>query len=144
MIKKNPFVKNRQGFTVENSKLTLLMGDENRPQIKRLTAVLEEYFPPAITLNTVSGEVFRRFPEPDLVILTDTLQYAVHTPVALRNHFPNARFLALFDRVEPEMERVLRCVGTLFLGSYESFYTFSQTIIETLVAAQCRLTQPII
>lgn len=129
---------------MEHGRLTLLMGDENRPQIKRLTAVLEQYFPPAITLNTVSGDVFRRFPETGLVILTDTLQYEVHTPVALRNHFPDARFLALFDRVEPEMERVLRCAGTLFLGSYESFYTFSETIIETLVAAQCRLTQPVI
>jgi len=136
--KYNPFADNRPKFTMGNSIFTLIIGDAHKPEIRKLVSVLEAYFPLAVAQHTAEGEVFRRSPEPDLMILTDTVHYEIHTLVRLKNHFPKARFLALFDRVEPEMEVALRCAGTLFLGSYESFYTVSQNIMETLVAAQGR------
>jgi hypothetical protein len=118
-------------FMAGGSMFTLIFGDDHKPEIRKLSSVLQKYFPLVLTLNSSDGEILIRSPEPGLMILTDTLQYGVNTPIRLRNHFPEVGFLALFDRVDPEMELALRCSRTLFLGSYKAFFTHSQAIMGT-------------
>ena len=48
---------------------------------------------------------------------------------ALRDAFPSAKILGLFDAFNPEQEVVLRTAGVLFLGSYERFARNSRTIL---------------
>ena len=47
----------------------------------------------------------------------------------IRQAFPSAKILGLFDAFNPEQEVVLRTAGVVFLGSYESFAQNSRTIL---------------
>ena len=47
----------------------------------------------------------------------------------LRDAFPSAKILGLFDAFNPEQEVDLRTAGVLFLGSYERFARNSRTIL---------------
>jgi hypothetical protein len=122
-----------------DSMCTLVLGDRHKSEIKKLISVLDKYFSLVLTtLNVTGDEMLYLSPAPSLVVFTDTLYCATEAPARIRNHLPKAGFVALFDHVEPETETALRCAGTLFLGSYETFYTFSQAVVAPLLSGRCR------
>ena len=115
---------------------SLILGDERQPVIKKLATVLEEYFSSVTAVSNVADErMFRQEPAPSLVVFTDTATYGKDIPFKLRGQLPKVGFVALFDRVEPETEQRLRSAGTLFLGSYDTFFAYSQAIVEPLLSS---------
>jgi len=115
---------------------SLVLGDARLPIIKKLTTVLEKHFSSVtITSNVADEEMFRYEPEPALVIFTDTVKHGRDIPFKLRKQLPKVGFVVLFDRVEPEMEQRLRSVGSIFLGSYDTFFAYSQAIVEPLLSS---------
>lgn len=68
----------------------------------------------------------------EFIILTGSCgdDWDFHKASKLRSVFPDSKILGLFDRIDPDKERVLRSVGLIFLGSYDLFIDQMPMIIK--------------
>ncbi len=126
--------KGRNSFETRVREWSLILGDRDKPKIKKLRAVLRRYF----SRVEISRDLLEVAPssllnKPALVVVTDDIDGRLDVISRMRILLPEAGFMALFEWFTPETERSLRCVGTLFLGSYETFFAFSGSIVESLL-----------
>jgi len=56
----------------------------------------------------------------------------------LRNEYPHAKMLCLFDEISQGMETAIRSAGPVFLGSYDQFFRFSIDILQSAVESKIR------
>lgn len=118
-----------------NEEWTLVIGDRHRPKIQDLVSVLEKHFARVeVSPNPPLSGGLSFYQNPAMVVVTDVMKTGSDTILEMRRGLPEAGFIALFDRLPPDMEKSLRCAGTLFLGSFETFFAFSQTIVRPLLA----------
>lgn len=115
---------------------TLILGDVHEPKIRKLVDVLSTYFLKVeVAANVTECDVICRALRPAFVVFTDTMHEGGALAMEVRRHFPMAGLVGVFDQVRPEIEMGLRCAGTLFLGSYETFYSLSKAIVEPFIAS---------
>jgi len=127
--------RGRVSFQSEEELWTLVLGDRHRQKIQDLVSVLEKYFARVeVSPNPLLSGGLSSYQNPAMVVVTDVMKTGPDTILEMRRELPKAGFIALFDRLPPDMEKSLRCAGTLFLGSFETFFAFSQTIVRPLLA----------
>jgi len=132
---RNTSCKAKAPMQMENEEWTLVLGDRHRPEIQELVSVLERYFARVeVSPNPLGSGGLSFDQSPVMVVVTDAMKRGADTVLKMRRQLPEAGFIALFDRLPPDMEKSLRCAGTLFLGSYETFFSFSHTIVRPLLA----------
>lgn len=129
--------KHREAYAEECMKLSdwqnvAIVGYRNK-KIEKIGQILIRYFNTVITISDLSeltGPLSRD--AIDLIIITDSLREKPDDAMAskLRRLFPDSKILGLFDRIDPETERVLRSIGLIFLGSYDLFINQIITIIR--------------
>lgn len=68
-----------------------------------------------------------------LIVVTDSIGDKIDKNyiAKLRQSFPRAKVLSLFDDMNPEIEMNMRSAGLIFLGSYEHFIKESADIIAS-------------
>ena len=111
----------------------LLFGKSNK-KIKEIERILKRH-----TLGVKLVSKTGRHIEPDeedhfsLIVVTDSIGDTIDENFIanLRQSFPRAKVLSLFDHINPEIEMNMRSAGLIFLGSYEHFIRESADIIAT-------------
>ncbi|MCF8081650.1 MAG: hypothetical protein K9M96_01015 [Deltaproteobacteria bacterium] len=116
---------------------TVILGDKSKPKIGNVSALLRDYFSLVkVVGNVPDAECCCAHLLPGLVVFTDTVHVASETLIGLRRWMPETFFLALYDELMPQAETLFRCSGILFLGSYDTFFAFSRTILKRMVNRQ--------
>jgi len=120
---------------MQNSKMgqALLFGKRNS-KVREIERILKRH---TLGVKLVSGT--ERHIEPDkgdnfsLIVVTDSIEGKVdkNTIKNIRQSFPRAKVLSLFDDMNPEIEMNMRSAGLIFLGSYEHFIKESAHIIAS-------------
>ena len=116
----------------------LLFGKKNN-KVKEIERILKRH-----TLGVKLVSETGRHIEPDqgdgfsLIVVTDSIEDRVDENyiLNLRQSFPRAKVLSLFDDVSPEIEMNMRSAGLIFLGSYEHFIRESAHIIASALGSR--------
>ncbi|MBC8179070.1 MAG: hypothetical protein ISR61_01665 [Desulfobacteraceae bacterium] len=111
----------------------LLFGKRNN-KVKEIERILKRYTLGVKLVSETGPHV-----EPDqgsafsLIVVTDSIGDKVDKNyiAKLRQSFPQAKVLSLFDDMNPEIEMNMRSAGLIFLGSYEHFIKESADIIAS-------------
>jgi hypothetical protein len=114
----------------------LVLGNRHTPKLQELVSVLEKYSARVeVAPNPLLAEGVSSGQSPAMVVITDAMESGADTVLEIRRQLPEAGFIALFDQVRLEIEMGLRCARTLFLGSYDTFYSLSKAIVEPFLAS---------
>ena len=83
-------------------------------------------------LNSLSAD------NPSVIVVTDTMEDVLRHDflMTLRSLHPRAGLLCLADRISQETEKVMRCAGLLFLGSYDHFEDCYSNVMQTALRPQ--------
>jgi hypothetical protein len=110
----------------------VIVGYRNK-KVKKIGQILIRYFNTIIKISDLSELTGVLSNDAiDLIIITDSLREKPDDAMAskLRRLFPDSKIVGLFDRIDPEKERILRGIGLIFLGSYDLFINQIITIIN--------------
>jgi hypothetical protein len=123
----------KAGIMTKNG-ATLVLADAQGPRISDLVELLNRYFfHVEVAPNPAEDGSLIRALNPVAFVFTDTIVCPSDVPMRMRRLLPKAGFLALYDQITPATERSLRAAGTIFLGSYETFFAFSQGILRPVL-----------
>jgi len=111
----------------------LLVGKRNS-KVKRVERILKKYAPGTeVVLGTAYPTEPFEMDSFNLIVLTDTLEEKAVSDFmsGVRQLFPGAKVLGIFDEIDPEIEINMRSAGLIFLGSYEHFIRASGDILKS-------------
>ena len=107
-----------------------------------LASVLNAYFKhieilPDLTKQPYGSEAA----PPSAIVVTDTAACVLDKDFfeALRTIYPNAWLLCLADNIDRETEKRMRSAGLLYLGSYDHFSRYYDSILRTAITKPDRL-----
>lgn len=110
-------------------------------KVKKLERILAEHFLEVkVTPKLANSFGLNPTMHFKLIVITDSLDGPLdrHFGVSLRRLFPEAKVLALFDKVNPEIEAIIRNVGLIFLGSHDHFSKQSPDILRSAFGSKQR------
>ncbi len=119
----------------------LVLGDRGKPEIGKVVGLLKPHFS-RVDVLARSTKWTQGLGDPALLILTDTLPAEPMAPVVCKERFPEAGLFGLFRVIDTSTELKFRSAGTLFLGSYETFYAYSDAILASFFTGAGRNRQP--
>jgi len=111
----------------------LLLGKRSS-KVKRVEGILKKY---ALDAQVVSetGHLLRPSVKENfkLIVVTDALEDTVGVGFmqGVRDSFPNAKLVSIFDDIIPEIEINMRSAGVVFLGSYDHFFREAGDILKS-------------
>ena len=121
--------------TAFESDSALILGGKSQ-KISTIASVLEPHFGEVSVASCLPSMDHRK--NFGLIVVTDEFEPAPDKGFVnqLRQHYPRAKVLGVFDTFEAEVEIVMRSAGIVFWGSHERFNTHSEKILKTVLQNQ--------
>ena len=122
------------GTTLENDSALILGGSS-----RKINAILQTLAPHfgdvSIADNIPPTDHRKNF---SLIVVTDDIEPMPDRGFVdqLRQHYPSAKVLGIFDTFDAEVEIVMRSAGIVFWGSHERFNTHCEKILQTVLNHQ--------
>ena len=123
-----------------NHGTALIIGVTN-DAISALASVLKKYFN---QIDIIPDLVRRPYGSgvapPSAIVVTDLAACALNKYFfeALRTIYPSAWLLCLVENINPETEKRMRSAGLLYLGSYDHFSSYHDSILRKAISATDR------
>jgi hypothetical protein len=110
----------------------LILGGKSQ-KIGTIARALEPHFGEVSVANGLPSTDHRK--NFGLIVVTDDIDPAPDRGFVnqLREHYPRAKVLGIFDSFDAEIEIVMRSAGIVFWGSHERFNTHSEKILQTVL-----------